>query len=166
MPYTGNTTSLSTIQEDGEVENNSRFINEFDFLGDESIFEPTHESIIIKISSWERIRKLRGKHLKDPLKEVQAMQYLGLGKKHSNIISNEVALQDDTFLYNIMPLCRDGDLGGIIMSDIAAKGRMSEQDARHWFRQILIILHDLQCNGVCHRSITLDILLSTTMFAD
>lgn len=152
----GNTATLGSIQEDVEVKNISRFINEFDFLGDESIYEPTPKSIIIKISSWERIRSLRGKHLKDPLKEVQAMQYLGLGKKHPNIISNEIALQDDTFLYNIMPLCRDGDIGGIIMSDITAKGRMSEHDARHWFRQILIILHDLQCNGVCHRSITLD----------
>ena len=79
-----------------------------------------------------------------------------LGDYHPHIIRNIHALQDDDYLYNITPYCKDGDLYGIVINKIHDGGRFVEADARFWFRQLLMALHHLQRKGVCHRDISLD----------
>jgi serine/threonine protein kinase len=106
-----------------------------------------------------KIRRMWGKHLEDPLKEIQAMQLLegsNFGDHHPHIMHGQVALQDQKYLYNITPYCKGGDLGGVVMDQINRKSRMDEKDATHWFRQILLALHHLQLKGVCHRNISLE----------
>lgn len=106
-----------------------------------------------------KIRRMWGKHLEDPLKEIQAMQLLegsNFGDHHPHIMHSQVALQDQKYLYNITPYCKGGDLGGVVMDQINRKSRMDEKDATHWFRQILLALHHLQLKGVCHRNISLE----------
>ena len=125
----------------------------------ESIWEPMNKTVIIKTASWEKMRRLRGKHLEDPLKDIQAMQLLegsSLGDYHPHVIHSNAALQDDKYLYNITPYCREGDLGGVVMEEITTNSRMKEKNAKHWFRQILLGLHHLQQKGVCHRDLSLE----------
>ena len=150
--------ALDVIREDDELLDSTHSMSYDD---DENfIWEPTHEYVIIKTASWEKIRRMRGKHLEDPLKEIQAIQLLRgssrLGDSHPHVIHGLAALQDDNYLYNITPYCKDGTLGDVVMEDIKAHSRMSEGKAKHWFRQILLAMHQLQQKGVCHRDICLD----------
>jgi serine/threonine protein kinase len=108
----------------------------------------------IKASSWTKIRRLRGKHLEDPIKEIQAMQLIG--NYHSHFVSYIDAMQDDHMLYNIMQYCEDGDFYGTVMSEINTNDRVDEDRARIWFRQLMLALHHLQQKGVCHRDLSLE----------
>ena len=154
--------TLDVIREDDELLDCNQHGNGNGFScdsEDESVWEPIHKNVIIKTASWEKMRRLRGKHLEDPLKEIQAMQLLegsSLGDYHPHTIHSNAALQDDKYLYNIMPYCRDGDLGGVVMEEITTNSRMNEKNAKHWFRQILLGLHHLQQKGVCHRDLSLE----------
>ena len=96
---------------------------------------------------------MRGKHLEDPIKEIQCMQLIG--NYHSHFVSHIDALQDDHYLYNVMQYCNDGDLYSVVMSEINTNKRVDEYQARKWFRQILCGLHHLQQKGVCHRDLSL-----------
>jgi len=125
-----------------------------EFAGDDDVWEITKKYVIIKASSWERIRRLRGKHLEDPLKEIQAMQLVG--DYHPHIIRSIVALQDDKYLYSISSYYRNGDLYSVVMNDITTEGRVTERKARHWFRQLLVSLHHFQIKGICHRDLSLE----------
>jgi Serine/threonine protein kinase len=147
---------LDVIREDDELLDSKQNIVSSD---DDFLWEPMNQNVIIKATSWDKLRRLRGKHLEDPLKEIQALQLLEgstLGTHHPNIIRNLVALQDDKYLYSVTPYCRDGDLCGVIMNDINAQSRLNEDRAKHWFRQILLALHHLQQKGVCHRDLSLE----------
>ena len=68
---------------------------------------------------------MRGKHLEDPLKEIEALQLLG--DYHKNIISNIDALQDDINLYCVLPYCSQGDLYGVVQREITGRGRLYER---------------------------------------
>ena len=150
---------LDVIREDDELLGSNQHQNCPLLSKDDSVWEPMHKNVIIKTASWDKIRRLRGKHLEDPLKEIQAMQLLegsSLGGYHPHVIHSTTALQDDKYIYNITPYCRDGDLGGVVMGDIMSNVRMSENNAKHWIRQILLGLHHLQQKGVCHRDLSLE----------
>jgi serine/threonine protein kinase len=121
---------------------------------DNSIWDITKSNVIIKTSCWKKLRRLRGKHLEDPLKEIQAMQLLGNYNPH--VRGSLMALQDDDFLYSVMDYCKDGDLYSVVMREISSKERLKERTARHYFRQMLIGLHRLQQKGVCHRDLRLE----------
>mmetsp|Transcript_17742 Transcript_17742/g.26888 ORF Transcript_17742/g.26888 Transcript_17742/m.26888 type:complete len:509 (-) Transcript_17742:52-1578(-) len=146
--------NLSVIREDDELQLDIPHYGSNDSESENDVWEITKTYIIIKVSSWERIRHLRGKHLEDPLKEIQAMQLLG--GFHPHIVRSRTALQDDKYLYSITDYCKDGDLYSVVMNDITIGGRVKENDARHWFRQLLLSLHNLQQKGICHRNLTLE----------
>ena len=121
------------------------------------IWENTGQSVVIKISSWARIQRIRGKHLEDPVKEIQALQLLG--GYHKNIISNIEALQDDDNLYCVLPFCTHGDLYGVVQKEISGRGRLCEKAGKYWFSKILKSLHHLQLKGICHRDLALENIL-------
>mmetsp|Transcript_12186 Transcript_12186/g.22840 ORF Transcript_12186/g.22840 Transcript_12186/m.22840 type:complete len:492 (-) Transcript_12186:1515-2990(-) len=148
---------LDVIREDDELLDSK--LSSISSSEDDYLWEPINQNIIIKATSWDKLRRLRGKHLEDPLKDIQAQQLLegsALGIHHPNIIRNLVSLQDDKYLYSITPYCKDGDLCGVVMNDINAQSRLNEARAKHWFRQILLALHHLQQKGVCHRDLSLE----------
>lgn len=133
---------------------NKVIVNDFKFQDDGSIWELTKSVVVIKISCWKKIRRLRGKHLEDPLKEIQAMQLIG--NYNHNIRGSIIALQDDEYLYSIMEYLKDGDLYSAVMKEISLNERLKERTARRYFRQILLGLHHLQQKGVCHRDLRLE----------
>ena len=125
-----------------------------DDASDNEVWELTNIHVIIKASSWDKLRLLRGKHMEDPLKEIQAMQLPG--GYHPHIIHSPCALQDDHYLYNITPYCANGDLYGVVIRDITTQKRGNEDNAHGWFQQILLALVHLQQKGICHQNLSLE----------
>ena len=70
-------------------------------------------------------------------------------------------IQDDNFLYTIMPYCNGGDLYSHIMEEVASsdEGRISESKARGYFLDILEGLNHMQKKGVVHRDLSLENIL-------
>lgn len=154
---------LDVIVEDDDFENdinrkrdipNQVIVKDSEFSDNDSIWDLTKTAIVIKVSCWKKIRRLRGKHLEDPLNEIQAMQLIG--SYNSNVRGSKIALQDDEYLYSVMEYCKDGDLYSVVMKEISSNDRVKERTARRYFRQILLGLHHLQQKGVCHRDLRLE----------
>jgi serine/threonine protein kinase len=129
-------------------------------------WESTDEIVALKASSWDLIDQRRGKHMEDPIKEVAALQHVG--SYHPNVLGCIEVLQDDDFLYCIMPYYAGGDLYGAVMknceSELSLKSsqspvRPNEKQARTRFRELLAGLSHLQNKGVCHRDLSLENLL-------
>lgn len=121
------------------------------------VWEITGSHVAIKMIEWARVHQMRGQILEDPVKEVAAMQLLGVG--HPHVLGSQEVLQDGDYLYSIMPYCSGGDLFGIVVKYAEQSGGeigMPEPVARFWFRQILWGLHHLQRLGVCHRDLSLE----------
>mmetsp|Transcript_2826 Transcript_2826/g.7930 ORF Transcript_2826/g.7930 Transcript_2826/m.7930 type:complete len:441 (+) Transcript_2826:474-1796(+) len=130
------------------------------------VWEITGEHVAIKMVSWAQVHQMRGRLLEDPVKEVAAMQLLGMqrqpGQGNTHVLESREVLQDGDYLYSIMPYCRDGDLFGIVVQYAEESGGeigMPEPVARHWFRQILKGLNHLQSQGICHRDMSLENIL-------
>lgn len=132
----------------------------------------TEELVAIKISSWHKIRQLRGNHIEDPLREGAALQLVG--NYHPHVVGCYEILQDDKHLYTVMPYYSSGsNLHSRLFSDpIEASSGTSqktkdrkhryepnEKEARDIFRQLLKGLLYLQRKGIFHRDIALENLL-------
>jgi serine/threonine protein kinase len=103
------------------------------------VWEITGQHCAIKMVEWARVHHMRGRLLEDPVKEVAAMQLIGV---LPNILGATEVLQDADFLYSVMPYCRDGDLFGVVVQYAEESGGeigMPEPVARYWFRQILTV---------------------------
>lgn len=77
---------------------------------------------------------------------------------HPNVLGAMEVLQDDSYLYTVMPYCTGGDLFGRITTD-EQTAVVDETKARVWFQQLLSGLLHLQRKGVCHRDLSLENLL-------
>mmetsp|Transcript_1723 Transcript_1723/g.2665 ORF Transcript_1723/g.2665 Transcript_1723/m.2665 type:complete len:419 (+) Transcript_1723:237-1493(+) len=123
---------------------------------DETIeWKSTEQIYAVKVSSWHRMRHMRGRHLEDPIKEIAAMQLVG--DYHSNVLGAIAVLQDEQYLYTVMPYCSGGDLFGRVMTE--ENHSVDENTARVWFNQLLSGILHLQRKGVCHRDLSLENLL-------
>mmetsp|Transcript_5901 Transcript_5901/g.11160 ORF Transcript_5901/g.11160 Transcript_5901/m.11160 type:complete len:467 (+) Transcript_5901:511-1911(+) len=124
------------------------------------VWEIVGTHVAIKMVEWSRVHQSRGRLLEDPVKEIAAMQLIGTD--HPNVLGSEEVLQDDDYLYSVMPYARGGDLFGYVVRDTELRGGdggMSEPVARYWFKQILEGLHFLQSKGICHRDLSLENIL-------
>mmetsp|Transcript_7836 Transcript_7836/g.11795 ORF Transcript_7836/g.11795 Transcript_7836/m.11795 type:complete len:474 (+) Transcript_7836:221-1642(+) len=124
------------------------------------VWEIAGRHVAIKMVEWSRVHQARGRLLEDPVKEIAAMQLIGT--EHPNVLGSEEVLQDDDFLYSVMPYANGGDLFGYVVRDAelrGGEGGMSEPVARYWFRQILEGLNFLQSKGICHRDLSLENIL-------
>jgi serine/threonine protein kinase len=67
-------------------------------------------------------------------------------------------IQDDKFLYSIMPYCNGGDLYSRVMDEVESsnEGRIRESKARGYFLDILRGLNHMQKKGVVHRDLSLE----------
>jgi serine/threonine protein kinase len=124
----------------------------------------TEELVTVKISSWTKVRRLRGRPhvLEDPLREVAALQYVGSYNPH--VVGCIEVLQDVQSIYTIMPYSSEGKYlhGRLFAGSDHSSDRIpppDEDEARMIFRQLLKGLWHLQCKGVFHRDISLDTLL-------
>lgn len=102
------------------------------------VWEITPQFAAIKMVEWDRVHRMRGRLLEDPIKEVAAMQLVGSG--HPHVLGAVEVLQDADCLYSVMPYCAGGDLFGVVVKyaeESNGEAGMPEPIARYWFRQIL-----------------------------
>ena len=134
----------------------------------------TTEQCAIKVMERERIDQQQGIAAENPYDEIRAMQYVArylLSRdvmddgendrdvivrniRENNILLPFCALIDNQYLYSIMPLCDDDFFEYLI-----SRGRLNENEARFWMKQILKGIQTLQEVGICHRDISLENLL-------
>lgn len=105
----------------------------FQWNGHFGQWETTNELFAIKIFSRTNIRQMKGRLAEDPMKEISTMQFLGLQNIH--ILGLIEVLQDEDYIYAVMPYCRGGDL--LDVKEGYPEARMPEPEARCCFRQIL-----------------------------
>lgn len=84
------------------------------------VWEIVGTHVAIKMVEWSRVHQSRGRLLEDPVKEIAAMQLIGT--EHPNVLGSEEVLQDDDYLYSIMPYARGGDLFGYVVRDTELRG--------------------------------------------
>lgn len=113
-------------------------------------WETTSEMVAIKVTRWSQLQ-FYGRHLDDPIKEISALQLLGVC--HPHVISILDALQTDTHLYCVFPYMSHTYL---VEKLAASPTGLSEVQARLWFRQILCGISQLQKKGICHRDICIE----------
>lgn len=97
---------------------------------------------------------------KSPNNEATAMQHIG--SYHPNVLGCIEVLRHGNYFYTVMPYCPGGDLYHKILEGPDSKKtirRLSEDQARIWFRQLLLGLAHLQKKGVCHCGISLENIL-------
>ena len=102
------------------------------------VWETTNMRVAIKMVDWSRVHRMRGRLLEDPVKEVAALQLIGAD--HPHVLGSIDVMQDENYLYSVMPFCRGGDLFGIVVryaEEVGGERGMPEPVARYWFRQIL-----------------------------
>lgn len=124
------------------------------------VWEIVGKHVAIKMIEWTRVHNARGRLLEDPVKEIAAMQLIGTN--HPNVLGSMEVLQDDDYLFSVMPYAKGGDLFGYVVRDTELRGGdggMQEGVARYWFKQILEGLHFLQSKGICHRDLSLENIL-------
>jgi len=152
-----NPCSLDSISEDGEFLTSSEdAMSRHWFVEDNIVWEPTDEYVAVKIISFERVNRYRGRHLEDPIKEIAALNLIGTSSPH--VIGSIEIIQDDKFLYSIIPYCNGGDLYSHVMDEVASsdEGRICEAKARGYFIDILKGLNHIQKKGVVHRDLSLE----------
>mmetsp|Transcript_8805 Transcript_8805/g.12512 ORF Transcript_8805/g.12512 Transcript_8805/m.12512 type:complete len:397 (+) Transcript_8805:67-1257(+) len=108
----------------------------------------------IKMLELAKIDRMKGKLLEDPVKEVAAMQLIGNGHRH--VLGAIEVLQDDTYLYSVMPYANGGDLFSYVSEGVSEDRGLDEPVARYLFKQLLNGLNFLQSKGICHRDISLE----------
>ena len=103
----------------------------------EAIWEVTPTLAAVKIFDWSRVKELQGRHMEDPLRDSAMMQYLSQGGGNPNVIGSLDVLADEQCAYVFMPYASRGELFDVVERDQDGRGRLSEETARFWFRQIL-----------------------------
>ena len=131
-------------------------------------WEITSEKVAIKKLDRSMIEEMSGSFAEDPMNEISAMQLLRDDNNNNNnnsstgVVTCTEVLQDDEYIYSVMPYCSNGDLFGIVYNYAEYNNfqyGMPETVARHCFRQILWGLHHLQTHGICHRDLSLENIL-------
>eukprot|EP00980_Cylindrotheca_fusiformis_P007183 scaffold1514_cov118-Cylindrotheca_fusiformis.AAC.3 len=87
----------------------------------------------------------------NPYVELLRMQTIG---DNFHVLGCIEALQDDTFLYIIMPYCQEESLVELIPWN--SGGGVEEDLVRIYFQQILENLKYLKSHGICHRDLSPD----------
>jgi serine/threonine protein kinase len=88
----------------------------------------------------------------NPYKEIQRMQQLG---DNRHVLGCIEALQDETYLYIVMPYCQEASLVEHI-SWRQPNVLPSEDAAQHYFWQLLENLTYLRSKSICHRDLSPD----------
>jgi serine/threonine protein kinase len=113
------------------------------------------------------IHKLTGKHvaiktieksyMKDEFSRRKVFQEVYILKKirHSNIIRLYEVFESSNHLLMVMEFADKGDL----LQHVKSKGKLSEKEARHFFKHILYGLGHCHCRSVLHRDVKLDNIL-------
>ena len=126
-------------------------------------FHETDKLVAVKVCHLKHLQKKKNRGSENALYEIAAMQMLG--NQHANVLGCYEVLSDGTYIYIIMPYCEGGELYHRLqnyrLQNNINNGGLTEDEARHWFREILNGLHYLQAHGICHRDLSLENIMLT-----
>lgn len=117
----------------------------------EAIHVVNGEKVAVKI-----IKKKKMKHENDFRQVQREIKLLSL-LNHPNIVQLFEAIETEDAIYMIM----EHVSGGELYDHILKRGRLSEPEARHFFRQILAGIHYCHSNHVVHRDVKPENILVT-----
>lgn len=124
-------------------------------LVEENLYRRTANLVAVKIISRARLAQLSGTTQEDPIKEIAALQFVG--NNHPNVMGQIECISDVNHYYSVMNFSNGGELYDLV----DANGKLTEDQARHYFAQMLDGLEYLQTIGVCHRDMSLENMLVT-----
>jgi serine/threonine protein kinase len=109
------------------------------------------ELVVIKAINLHKLEQLKrkGNMQEDPIKEISILQMFDDNCK--NVCSQIECIQDEKYIYSIMKYY------GEEMFNLA--GRVTEDECRNYFRQIIEGVKTLQRHDVCHRDLSLENIL-------
>ncbi|CAJ1811004.1 unnamed protein product [Sphenostylis stenocarpa] len=109
----------------------------------------TSQSVAVKAVSKSKV--LNGGFTANVEREISIMRRL----RHSNIVDLFEVLATKTKIYFVMEFAGGGEL----FHEVARKGRLAENAARFYFRQLISAVKHCHSRGVFHRDLKLDNLL-------
>ena len=104
--------------------------------------------VAIKVMSKSRYNEL---DLPFPPREIELMRNL----EHEHICRLYNTIYETDKVYLITELAKDGDL----FEYVHERGCLSEEESRHFFRQIITAVDYLHCQGIVHRDLKLENIL-------
>lgn len=115
----------------------------------------TDEFVAIKAVSWQCILACRNRLSEDFVKEIAALEYIsdwhkGRSIMDTHILTADMVMSNESHLFIVMPYCTGGDL----CMRVAEERRLSEDESRLWFKQILKGLETLQHMQICHKDLS------------
>jgi serine/threonine protein kinase len=122
-------------------------------VSDDSCYK-RNEMVVIKVISLQKLDQLKrkGNIQEDPIKEISILQLFNDNSNH--VCSQMDCIRDDKYIYSIMRHYGDE------LFNYA--GKITEEECRTYFRQIIEGVKELQRFNVCHRDLSLEnILLSS-----
>lgn len=111
--------------------------------------DDTRQSVAVKAVSKNKV--LNGGFAANVEREISIMRRL----HHPNIINLFEVLATKTKIYFVMEFAAGGEL----FHEVAGKGRLTEETARFYFRQLISAVKHCHSRGVFHRDLKLDNLL-------
>jgi len=117
----------------------------------------TNEFVAIKAVSWQCIVACRNRLSEDFVKEIAALEYISDWHREkfksimdTHILTADMVMSNESHLFIVMPYCTGGDL----CMRVAEQRRLSEEESRLWFKQILKGLESLQLMKICHKDLS------------
>lgn len=103
------------------------------------------------------IKSIEKSYMKDEFSRRKVFQEVYILKKirHSNVIRLYEVFESNNHLFMVMEYANKGDL----LQYVKNRGRLSEKEARHFFKNILYGLGHCHCRSVLHRDVKLDNIL-------
>jgi serine/threonine protein kinase len=116
-------------------------------------YERTSSNVAIKIISKEKLSQKKVKQ-EDPMKEISTMQLLG--NENDNVINLIECFSTDNLICCVMKYCSGGDLIDKVLQNNTENNKMSENEIRHYFKNILNGVEYMQMHHICHRDLSLE----------
>jgi serine/threonine protein kinase len=115
-----------------------------------AVNKETNDAVAVKILDKEKIQKLNmGAQIK---KEISIMKLI----KHRNVVCVKDVFATTSKIFIVLELVEGGEL----FDKIANQGRLTEPQARFYFRQLCEGLAHCHAQGVCHRDLKPEVRIS------
>lgn len=112
-------------------------------------------NIIIFMFSFLKIEKRKLTRREDLVKRIKDEVRIHIRLKHPSILELYTLIENKDYVYLVLQLAKNGEFGAYLKS----KGRLDENETRHYMHQIVSGLLYLQKHNVMHRDLTLSNLL-------
>lgn len=113
------------------------------------------EQVAIKLSHRSQVEA--GRCLENPLKEAETLRRLSAMGGHRHVLQLLHESKCDSYYWSVLELASKGEFFDLVSRD----GRLDNDVARRYFRQLCDGLHFVHSNGLCHLDLSLENCLLT-----